>query len=49
MTDRDWIIEEQKYIVADLESKVRAGIGTPEDRKILADRLAFYKSELEAV
>jgi hypothetical protein len=44
-----WHIEECKYIVADLEAKLRAGRGTKEELAIARDMLEFYKSELEAV
>ena len=45
----DWHIEECKYIVADLEAKLRSDACVEEDRAIAADMRAFYKSELDAV
>ena len=45
----DWRIAEVKYIVSDLEAKLRSDAGTPEEKRIAANMLEFYKSELEAV
>jgi hypothetical protein len=35
--------------VSDLEAKLRSDAGTPEEKRIAADMLEFYKSELESV